>query len=75
MRDYIRLDRGMSEAEVLYRVGPYDHQSISSDHYHNIIRKTWYYIPERRNSDSWITEIEFDHGGIIQSLRRYRARP
>jgi len=75
MRDYIRLDRGMSEAEVLYRVGPFDHQSISSDYYQNVIRKIWYYIPDRQTSDSWITEIEFDNRGVIQSLKRYRARP
>lgn len=74
MRDYILLARGMSEAEVLYRVGPYDHQSVSTDYHHNVIRKVWYYIPEHASSDAWITEIEFDNAGTIQSLNRYRAR-
>jgi hypothetical protein len=74
MRDYIYLSRGMSEAEVLYRVGPYDHESRYTDHDHNVVRKIWYYIPVRPTSNSWITEIEFDQNGVIQSLTRYRAR-
>lgn len=74
MRDYNLLTRGMSEAEVLYRVGTYDHQSVYSDYHNNIMRKVWYYIPERERSDAWITEIEFDHNGIVQSLQRYRVR-
>lgn len=74
MRDYSLLTRGMSEAEILYRIGPYDHQSVYTDYHHNVIRKIWYYIPERKSSDAWITEIEFDQGGIVQSLQRYRAR-
>jgi hypothetical protein len=74
MRDYTLLSRGMSEAEVLFRVGPYDHESRYTDYDHNVIRKIWYYIPHRKTSDSWITEIEFDQGGVVQSLVRYRAR-
>lgn len=74
MRDYIYLSRGMSEAEVLYRVGPYDHESRYTDHDHNVVRKVWYYIPARPTSNSWITEIEFDQNGVIQVLTRYRAR-
>lgn len=74
MRDYNLLTRGMSEAEVLYRVGPYDHETRYSDYDHNIIRKVWYYIPARSTSNSWITEIEFDQSGVVQSLTRYRAR-
>ena len=75
MRDYIMLDRGMSEAEVLYRVGPFDHQTVSSDYHENIVRKVWFYIPTREDTDSWITEIEFDNSGAVQSLKRYRAKP
>jgi hypothetical protein len=64
----------MSEAEVLYRVGPYDHETRYTDYDHNIVRKIWYYIPARSTSNSWITEIEFDANGLVQSLARYRAR-
>lgn len=74
MRDYIQLQRGMSEAEVLYRVGPSDYESVATDHHHNILEKTWYYIPARATSSGWITEIKFDHRGLIESLERYRVR-
>jgi hypothetical protein len=74
MRDYTLLRRGMTEAEVLYRVGPYDHQSVFTDYHHSVVRKVWYYIPRHDDSDGWITEIEFDQHGIVQSLERYRAR-
>lgn len=74
MRDYIKLAHGMSEGEVLFRVGPSDHESVYTDYHHNVIRKVWYYLPARETSDSWITEIEFDQAGVIQSLNRYRAR-
>lgn len=74
MRDYIQLKRGMSEAEVLYRVGPYDHETMMFDYQHNIQKKTWYYIPAQHTSNSWITEITFNRSGIIQSLERYPAR-
>jgi len=72
MRDYIQLRRGMSEAEVLYRVGKFYHESIASDYHHNITRKIWYYIPKKSTSKNWITEIEFDSRGLIQQLERYR---
>lgn len=73
-RDYIQLKNGMSEAEVLYRAGPADYESLSTDRHHNILRRVWYYIPPGGGSDAWITEIEFDRSGSVQSLQRYRAR-
>lgn len=73
MRDFIQLKRGMSEAEVLYRVGGYDHETISSDYHHQVIRKTWFYIPENKSSNNWITEIVFDSRGIVQQLERYKV--
>lgn len=74
MRDFIRLKNGMSEAEVLYRVGTPDHESLYMDYHHNVLRKVWYYIPARTASNAWITEITFDHAGVVQSLQRDRAR-
>ena len=74
MRDFIQLRNGMTEAEVLYRVGAYDYESIATDHYHNITRRTWYYIPFERGSDTWITEISFNRRGQVESMKRYRAR-
>lgn len=74
MRDFIQLKRGMSEGEVLYRVGPFDHETVTFDYHQNIRKKTWFYIPHYYTSDSWITEITFNGSGIIQALDRYPAR-
>jgi hypothetical protein len=71
MRDYIMIDEGMTEAEVLYRLGPYDYETVFSDYYHFPIRRRWAYLPAygRRG---WITEITFDHRGRVQQIERYR---
>ena len=74
MRDFIYLQRGMSEAEVLYRVGPFDYESIISDGYHAPFRKVWYYIPAQKRSNAWITEIVINGSGEVESLERYRSK-
>lgn len=71
MRDYIMLEEGMTEAEVLYRLGPYDYETVYSDYYHIPIRKRWAYMPAY-GKRGWITEITFDHRGRIQQIERYR---
>ncbi|MCG3202867.1 MAG: hypothetical protein NFCOHLIN_02753 [Gammaproteobacteria bacterium] len=71
MRDYIMLDEGMTEAEVLYRLGPYDYETVYSDYYHLPIRKRWAYLPAY-GKRGWVTEITFDHRGRIQQIERYR---
>lgn len=72
MRDYIKLRKGMSEAEVLYRLGAPDHETVKSDYDHNILRRTWFYIPSQQSTDKWITEIEFNSRGRIINLDRNR---
>ncbi|MFQ5660034.1 MAG: hypothetical protein ACE5GZ_06375 [Gammaproteobacteria bacterium] len=74
MRDFIQLKTGMTEAEVLFRIGTYDYESVYTDYHHHLIKKIWYYIPVQKGSDAWISEIVIDHSGQIQSLQRYRAR-
>jgi outer membrane protein assembly factor BamE (lipoprotein component of BamABCDE complex) len=74
MRDYIKLRKGMSEAEVLYRLGAPDHEIAKSDHHHNILRKTWFFIPPQKSTGKWITEIEFDSNGRIINLERNRVK-
>ncbi len=71
MRDFIRLSEGMTEAEVLYRVGPPDYESVYHDN-HYVTRKIWYYIPERSGSSGWITEIVYHHDGTVTDLKRTR---
>ena len=74
MSDYIRLKTGMTEADVLYRVGLYDHETIATDYFQNVIRKTWYYIPAHSEmcNAKWITEIVFDGAGRIITIDRYK---
>ena len=74
MRDYIMLKKGMSEAEVLYRFGPYDHETIRSDTYNYVLEKTWYYIPANGSTNDWITEIRFNSKGKIVDLERYKVK-
>ncbi len=74
MRDYNLLRNGMSEAEVLYRLGPYDHRTVESDRYNDIFSKTWFYIPSQRNTNKWITELRFNSAGRLVSRERYRVR-
>lgn len=74
MSEFIRLKTGMTEAEVLYRVGLYDHETITTDYFQNIINKTWFYIPSHSEMSNakWITEIEFDGSGRIINMDRYK---
>lgn len=74
MRDFIYLRTGMSEAEVLYRIGPYDHETIAYGYYHNILHKIWYYIPQKGevSNKEWITEIRFNGDGQVIALDRYK---
>ena len=74
MRDYITLRTGMSEAEVLYKFGPSDHETIRSDRLDFVLSKTWFYIPIRSSTDKWITEIKFDSNGRLIKRDRYRVK-
>ena len=74
MRDYITLRTGMSEAEVLYKFGPSDHETIRSDRLDFILSKTWFYIPIKSSADKWITEIKFDSNGRLIKRDRYRVK-
>ena len=74
MHDFIYLRTGMSEAEVLYRIGPSDHETVAYDYFHNILHKIWYYIPgkDEASNKKWITEIHFNRDGRITALDRYK---
>tara|TARA_B100000029_G_C17230586_1_gene835174 strand:+ start:158 stop:451 length:294 start_codon:yes stop_codon:yes gene_type:complete len=74
MRDYITLRTGMSEAEVLYKFGPSDHETIRSDRLDYTLSKTWFYIPNHSSNNKWITEIKFDSNGKLIKRDRYRVK-
>ncbi|NIR58431.1 MAG: hypothetical protein GWO02_02370 [Gammaproteobacteria bacterium] len=68
--EYKLLREGMSEGEILRRVGPPDHERVVYQD-HGIHRVIWYYIPDGRYSGDWSTEIHFDaHGRVIELERR-----
>lgn len=71
---YKLLNRGMNEAEILYRIGPPDHETAVTDYHHHIVSKTWYYIPAQNqiSTKRWISEITFDAYGQVSNLKRYR---
>lgn len=75
LRDYIKIDEGMSEAEVLYRLGPYDYETVYGFGfgYHGRLPtyKRWAYLPARGHN-GWITEISFSYDGHVSRLERYR---
>lgn len=74
MRDYIQLRVGMSEGEVLQRIGPPDHETVVHGPFGAITERTWYYLPGQCGVDNlrWITEITLDSRGRIKALERYR---
>jgi len=73
MRDYILLKNEITEAEVLYKFGVPDHETINSDSYHHVLNKTWSYIPKKNEFNKWITEFKFNGNGKLMAKNRYRA--
>ncbi|MEX0952172.1 MAG: hypothetical protein WDZ86_07815 [Gammaproteobacteria bacterium] len=71
LTDYKLLRTGMSEAEVYYRIGEFDRESVfDGGFYGGFSKKIWYYMPSPGNP--WLTEITFDHNGQVRELRRYK---
>jgi len=68
-RGFIR--RGMSEGEVLVRVGKPDHESVVAN---NALRglpeeKTWTYFPHPQDTDT-LTVITFRSGLVVEVERK-----
>lgn len=66
--DYIFLEVGMSEGEVLLRVGPPDYESQIGSFYFS--QKIWYYIPDGSYSGDRLTKITFDVVGNVIDIER-----
>jgi hypothetical protein len=64
---YIRLQRGMTEGELLLRAGKPDHESLESFR-HDIV-KTYYYFPTVSNPFTTVVTLR---GGRIDDLDRIR---
>lgn len=66
--DYIFLKEGMSEGEVLLRVGPPDFVSVVDNFY--LQRRIWYYLPDGNYSGDRLTELTFDVRGKVIQIER-----
>ena len=74
MQDYNLLRNGMTEAEVLLRIGPSDHEIVRGNRDNFISSKTWFYIPKQGSRNKWISELRFNADGVLISRDRYRTR-
>jgi hypothetical protein len=64
---FVRLERGMTEGELLIRAGPPDHQSL--DGYQDYVVKSFFYFPTL--TDPFTTVVRL-RGGRIANLERIR---
>jgi uncharacterized protein DUF4124 len=64
---FIRLQRGMTEGELLLRAGPPDYQGMESAYYD--IEKSYYYFPTIANPYTTVVKVR---GGRIASLDRIK---
>ena len=66
---YIRLERGMTEGELLVRAGPPDHESVDSDW--DYAAKNYYYFPTV--ADPYTTVVWLRDGRIadLQRIKKF----
>ena len=64
---YIRLQRGMTEGELLLRAGRPDHESV--ENFRSDIVKSWYYFPT--SADPFTTTVTV-RGGRIANIDRVK---
>jgi hypothetical protein len=70
--DYGLIKRGMSEAEVLVRLGPPDHESFEGFSPNKLLIKSYFYFSEPGRHQEITTVIKFEGGRVISKERIYR---
>lgn len=70
--DFGLIQRGMSEAEVLVRLGPPDHESLEGFSPSNLLIKTYFYFSEPGRYQNITTMIKFKGGRVFLKERFYR---
>lgn len=70
--DFGLIERGMSEAEVLVRLGPPDHESFEGFSPHNLLIKSYFYFSEPGRLQDITTVITFKGGRVVRKERIYR---
>jgi len=70
--DYGLIQRGMSEAEVLVRLGAPDHESLEGFSLNKLLLKSYFYFSEPDRHQDITTVIRFKGGRVIRTERIYR---
>jgi len=72
LRDFGLIQRGMSEAEVLVRLGPPDHESFEGFSSNKLLLKSYFYFSEPGRYQNITTVITFKGGRVVRKERIYR---
>lgn len=70
--DYGLIQRGMSEAEVLVRLGVPDHESFEGFLPNKLLLKSYFYFSEPGRYQNITTVIRFKGGKVNRKERMYR---
>jgi hypothetical protein len=72
LREFGMIERGMSEAEVLVRLGPPDHESFEGFSPNKLLLKSYFYFSDPGRYQNITTVIRFKGGKVIRKERIYR---
>jgi hypothetical protein len=72
LREFGLISVGMSEAEVLVRLGPPDHESFEGFSPAHLLIKSYFYFSEAWRHQDITTVIRFEGGRVIHKERIYR---
>jgi len=72
LREFGLIQRGMSEAEVLVRLGPPDHESFEGFTPNSLLLKSYFYFSELDRHQDITTVIRFKGGRVIRKERIIR---
>ena len=72
LREFGLISLGMSEAEVLVRLGPPDYESFEGFSSNNLVIKSYFYFSEPDRHQGITTVIQFKGGRVIHKERIYR---
>jgi hypothetical protein len=72
LREFGLIQRGMSEAEVLVRLGPPDHESFEGVSSNDLLIKSYFYFSEPGRYQNITTVIKFKGGRVVHKERFHR---
>ena len=70
--DFGHIENGMTEAEVLLRLGVPDRESFDGYTFDNALVKSFYYFSEPERYQNILTVIKFVGGRVVRKERVYR---